>query len=315
LWDQDSERFVLMGGNDEPDFDTGDEIWTASADGERWRLVGTLEPGDLDAAVYHSRRDRIVVWVSTRYRPEGGGDVPDLSIDLVAETWTYDLDRNAWHKLQTHGSPPAGIVGARMSYDSESDRIVLFGGFDFATFTFNSDTWVLDLRTRTWTNMSPATHPTGRNFHGQVYHAASDRVLTISGFDESFTVSNDVWSYDYNTNTWTEIESPDAPARDYVGVAYMDRSERVLVFGGLEPYGPDFEEISRNEAWEYDLRRNRWRQIEPEDEAPGPRAWHSMGYSDLSDEVLVFGGGVDRLNLNNEAWAYDPREEEWERRR
>jgi hypothetical protein len=312
VWEAESRRFVLLGGGEEPNSDHEEAIWTASPNGRRWRLAGALAPGDLDSAAYDSRRDRILVWVSFRYQPEGA-EVPAFEMDTTAETWSYRLDSGKWERLATAGSPPRGIFGTRMSYDAESDRFVLFGGFSALSFEWSHDTWVFDPTTATWSSASPATHPTGRNYHGQVYDPQGDRVLVVAGFDETFTVTNDVWAYDTDANVWTRIDAGDGPARDYPAVAHMGSSGRLLLFGGVT-YGPAFEEITQGDTWEYDLRSNQWQRIDASD-APFARAWHAIGWSPKSREVVIFGGGSDRFTMTNEVWAYDPRSQVWDRRR
>ena len=43
------------------------------------------------------------------------------------ETWAYDYDTNTWTKMNPKTQPP-GLYGHAMAYDSESDRVILWGG-------------------------------------------------------------------------------------------------------------------------------------------------------------------------------------------
>ena len=316
VYDSQSREFVALGGVTGGAPTGPPEVWVADQHGRDWRRVGPMPTGHVVAAAYHAALDRIVVWSSTRPRPDGGGNLePFLPADTVSETWTYDVDHDHWERIATAVSPPPGLFGTRMSYDAESRMVIMFGGFDVTTFTFHDETWAFDLDHRAWTAMSPAIHPTGRNFHGQAYHAAADRVLVIAGLDVTFEPTNHVWSYDYNTNTWIRLASPGAPVRDYVSVAYVDDTERVVLHGGLL-YGPDFEELSQSDTWEYDLGHDRWRLIDtgggPGE--PGPRAFHAMASRTGSDQVLMFGGGVDHSTaFTNEVWRYEADDHAWER--
>lgn len=312
VYDSQSHEYVALGG-------TGSrEVWAASGNGRDWRLAGTIEPGSrIVTAAYHAGLDRIVVWLTTRGRPDGGGNLePFLPADAISETYTYDLDTNAWQRVVTAVSPPPGLFGARMAYDAESRQIILFGGYDVPTATLHDETWAFDLDAGTWTNMSPATHPTGRNFHGQVYHAAADRIVVIAGVDITFEPINHVWAYDYNANTWAQMLSPGAPARDYVAAAYVDETERVVLHGGML-YGPNFEELAQSDTWEYDLGADRWDLIDAGggDGEPGPRAFHALAARSGSDQVLMFGGGAEFFAMTSDVWRYTADDHDWKQLR
>jgi N-acetylneuraminic acid mutarotase len=303
VYDSQSAQYVMLGGVTTGLVDTPD-VWAADSSGTEWLRVGTLPAGPVVVAAYDSDHDRTVVWVPTRPRPDGGGDLePFLPADAISETWTYDLDSNRWEQVATAG-PPVGVLGARMSYDAQSRKMILFGGFDVPTGSFHDETWAFDLDTHQWTNMQPATHPTARNFHGQTYHAAADLVIAYGGMDISFEPTNHVWTYDYDHNTWAQLASPDAPARDYVNIAYVD--DRIVLYGGML-YGEDFTELPQQDTWEYDL--NSWHRTS---DGPGPRAHHVMAAQ--GDKLLVFGGGPSFDNLTNDVWEYRPRQARWKQR-
>jgi N-acetylneuraminic acid mutarotase len=100
---------------------------------------------------------------------------PDFSTWGLADTWAYDYNTNTWKEM---AKGPPKHLGARLAYDSESGRIILFGGSDIATWRYINDTWSYDFNTDTWTEMKPATSPPGRNYQAMIYDAKSDRVLT-----------------------------------------------------------------------------------------------------------------------------------------
>src|SRR3989440_12002406 len=125
--------------------------------------------------------------------------VGNVSI-LLGDTWAYDLNANTWTNLNPGNAPRVRYIHA-LAYDSESDRVILFGGAygsGNATFLLN-DTWAYDFNTNTWTNMNPANAPPARYGHAMAYDSRSDRVILSGGF------YNDTWPYDSNTNTWTTM--------------------------------------------------------------------------------------------------------------
>src|SRR5205809_6906899 len=46
-----------------------------------------------------------------------------------------------------------------MTYDTQDDRVILFGGRDQSGGFWPNDTWAYDFSTNTWTNMAPVVSP------------------------------------------------------------------------------------------------------------------------------------------------------------
>ncbi|MGV3623971.1 MAG: Kelch repeat-containing protein [Archangium sp.] len=62
-----------------------------------------------------------------------------------------ELKDGAWNTVTTTGTAPAGRNGHAWVYDSQTDRVILFGG-DIRGST-QGDTWALDLVTSTWSRL------------------------------------------------------------------------------------------------------------------------------------------------------------------
>ena len=191
------------------------------------------------AVTYDAESDRIVLFGG--YPEAGRND----------ETWAYDLNMNTWTNMDSPSGPSARLLHA-MSYDAESDRVLLFGGITEAgrfSVTYSDETWAYDFNTNTWKNMAPATGPSGRSGHVMVYDAESDRVIL---FGDSLG-SDDTWAYDLNTNTWTNMNPPSDPsARADHAMTYDAESDRVILFGGRTVTGLD------DEPWAYDFNADAW---------------------------------------------------------
>jgi hypothetical protein len=100
-------------------------------------------------------------------------------------------------------------------YDSESDRVVFFGGaIDTMRHNF-SDTWSYDYNTNTWTNMSPSTSPPPSEWHAMAYDSGEDRIVLFGGYiggsGSGWTNHHETWTYDYNINTWTNMTPSVSP--------------------------------------------------------------------------------------------------------
>src|SRR6266571_4518123 len=205
----------------------------------------------------------------------------------------------------TDRTPPARY-GHAMAYDSQSDRLVLFGGASTSAgvLLLLNDTWAYAFNTSTWTDMSPAIAPPARYGHAIAYDSESDRVILFGGSSYGNAVFNDTWAYDFNTNTWNEVSPKSSPlARSYHVTAYDSESDRVILFGG---YSSCCGGITLGDTGTYDCNTDTWTAMIPA-VAPGPRESSAMAYDSRSDRVILFGG----YGGYNDTWAYDFNTNTW----
>jgi N-acetylneuraminic acid mutarotase len=206
------------------------------------------------------------------------------------------------------GPSPRGYVS--MAYDTESDRVILFGG-QTGIYTeqanYNGETWAYDVAANEWTQMEPPSGPTGRGAAELAYDAESDRVVLFGGGNKvaGWDLA-DTWAYDYNTNTWTEMAR--GPIK-HVGprIAYDAESDRIILFGGYDMKG-----FFYNDTWAYDFNSDTWTEMKPSTSPPG-RNYQAMAYDAESDRVLTWGGlGLDGKLLAPSVWAYDFNTNTWQ---
>jgi len=191
------------------------------------------------AMKYDSESDRMVLF---------GGWSEDRTD--IGETWTYNFNNNSW-KMQTPESAPSARYRPAMAYDSESDRMILFGGMSETTAV--RDTWAYDYNSNNWTNMNPSTAPPARILAAMVYDKSVDRIIFFGGSNVAKTLFyTDTWTYDYNSNTWNELTYTTHPSgRCYINMAYDEESNRSILFGG-ETDG----NIRSDETWAYEYTNN-----------------------------------------------------------
>lgn len=136
------------------------------------------------------------------------------------------------------------------------------------------------------------------------YSQKADWVVVWGG-DKGAGKKEEMWAYDYNTNTWQRYKYDNGPdSRVYANLVYDDKDEKFIMYGGY-PYGND-------ETWVYDLSTNTWQQMQPANN-PGVISRYAVVYAKNVDKIVLFGGqdGATNFQYNNETWSYDLIKNKW----
>ncbi|MHA2142769.1 MAG: Kelch repeat-containing protein [Candidatus Thorarchaeota archaeon] len=265
--------------------------------------TGRAEPG----MTYDSVRDEIILF--------GGMTVGETQLN---DTWTYDFNNDVWTEIFP-ANAPSRRRGHDMIYDTESDRVVLFGGgFDFGGGAIN-DTWSYNPGLQTWTQMSPSIAPPVSFTHKMAYDWESDRVILFGGFKGgglTLAPSNyigDTWAYDFNSDTWENLTTTGNPsARGVPSLTYDGESDRVVLFGG------SMASNTYDDTWLFDYNTLTWQEMSPTT-SPSARTRHGSAYDSESDQVIIYGGARNGFNSQTQVtetqgktWAYDVNTNTWE---
>ncbi len=287
-YDSRADRVILYGGRG-----PSDQTWSYDFDSNAWvNLRSTEAPParSQHALAYDVQSDRVILY---------GGDLGTRAGEGRADTWAFDSNTNTWTNMTPSLSPPPRAAHA-LAYDSDSDRVILFGG---RTPPFNfpqNDTWAYDTNTNTWTDMNPVVRPPARCCHAMAYDAESDRVILFGGITEGL-MRRDTWSYDFDANTWTEMSPDPRPGeRRYHAMTYDSQADRVFVFGGTATAGGQV--FWTNETWAYDRNRNQWTNVTPAT-SPSIRTLSALAYDAESNRVILFGGDTPN-RPSDETWAF-----------
>jgi hypothetical protein len=83
----------------------------------------------------------------------------------------------------------------------------------------------------TWTEQSPATHPSARNAASMAYDATTGDVVLFGGIHKT-RVLDGTWTWD--GSTWTKQAPATHPsAREAASMAYDAATSNIVLFGGL----------------------------------------------------------------------------------
>lgn len=219
-----------------------------------------------------------------------GGSVPGSRMN---ETWTYNASQNAWTELNPALSPTKRNDQA-MAYDKKNGVIVLFGGETGSRRA--NDTWTFNFSQNTWKKMNPSSFPESRMQHQMAYDSANGVVILFGGMDGSRRFK-DTWAYDFQTDSWTEMQPEVSPPAQYGhSMAYDTKSSRTVLFS------PE-----TSETWTYDYCLNKWIQKLP-GYSPFPRRYQTSVYDEKNHRVLLFGGHPESYSYGpfyNDLWAYE----------
>ena len=289
IYDAVRDRMVTFGGKDAVTF--YDDAWALSFSGSpAWTALAPSGTGPTarygHSSIYDPVRDRMVLF--------GGFDGND---PLDGSVWTMSFAGSpAWGTLSPSGTPAQGSYDHSAIYDSNGDRMLLFGGtIDVPTNGLS----VLSLSGGTsWVALAPTGGPPPpRTGHGAVYDPVRDRMLVIDGYGASGDFQ-DVWALTLNGLTWAKLQpTGQAPsARDGHVLVYDSVHDRVLMFGGIA--GSNYV----NDTWSLSLSGTpAWSQLSPNGSLPGPR-YAAAGIYDPSQDRLVIFGGFDG-NYFGDVWA------------
>src|SRR5262249_12373524 len=145
-------------------------------------------------AIYDIAQDQMVIF--------GGYGASGRRNDV----WALSLSGTpTWSAITPTGMAPSPRHGQVAIYDPIRSRMVVFGGFDGATW--RNDIWALSLSgTPTWTQINTSgLAPVGRYFHSAIYDQVRDRMVVLGGYGSTGR-QNDVWALSLSgTPSWSQL--------------------------------------------------------------------------------------------------------------
>lgn len=246
-------------------------------------------------------------------------DVATGRIDFSAKWYNYPalIDAPAFKFTITIAKPGGTLplfsydttrAQASYAYDTDAERVVMFGGYTHWTLSLNSDVWTLDPATSQWASVYSGSGPSGRCAASMSYNTlARDFLLfgggTIVGED------GDTWTFQLtgpDTGTWTQIAVVGPSGRTNAPMVYDSKNNLFALFGG-ERYV-----YSLGDTWVFDPSTEVWSNKNPST-FPPQRARAAMAYDKKSGKVLLFGGlNKGEGKLLGGTWLYDASTNIWQ---
>ena len=227
-----------------------------------------------------------------------GGGVTVTS--YLADAWRYDLEEERWEGMT---GPPEALL--RSAAVRTGDQVHLFGGtLDGGTETDTVYQW--NLSTGVWsTRLRSGTWPEARYKHAA---ALVDGDMVVVGGKtndgEEDVIFGDVWIWDIEESTWTELLVAGGPGGLYRhGLAWDEARGLLWVHGGV-----DQDEERQDWLWTLDLDNRIWNRRSWEGEGPPVRASHTFVATDRG--LLVWGGNAS----DTASWLFDVENSTWTER-
>ncbi len=132
----------------------------------------------------------------------GGSTGFTSSQDYTNATWSFNGDR--WTQL-TPTTLPSARISASLTYDPDSDALLLFGGMNYTVPELN-DTWTLS--GGTWTEVAATGAPSPVWGAGITYDPAAGAVVVYAG-----TPAENYDVYTYASGVWTAYNAEPSPGQ------------------------------------------------------------------------------------------------------
>lgn len=182
------DRALLFGGSD-GGVGAYNDTWVYDLSLNSWsKKSPTFKPG---GAILNKRNQHGMasVWGTDKVVLFGGIEDP---YKYVNDTWVYDLSDNEWTKKFPKGSQPVPLSKHAMATIYNTDKVLLFSGYD--DWNSLNETWVYDLSDNIWTQYYPPNKPSIRFFSATAGVYETNKVVLFGG--SGFGYQNDTWVFE-----------------------------------------------------------------------------------------------------------------------
>jgi N-acetylneuraminic acid mutarotase len=195
VYDTKADRMVLFGGLTltQSGYYFHNETWVYDFNTNTWTDMQpkTSPPGqNYFQMVYDAASDRVLAWI----KPDDDGD---------NNVWAYNFQANIWTAMPVK-EPAFSYYGA-MVYIPTVRLNFTFGGVTTDTETPFDDMWTYNSIANTWEQLSFDLGPSARGWHTMTYSTKSDRIVLIGGGATKSSWTNEVWIFDPQAKTWTQV--------------------------------------------------------------------------------------------------------------
>jgi len=237
---------------------------------------------------------------------KNGGDTPLGEVDCSTRNYSVPSTRGELDGV----------------WDEVEGRLILFGGDQGTPVDcipepdFVGETWAFYTDCDNFEEFVLDEAPSMRSRHATALDATRRQMLVHGGrYREAesgnYTLYDDLWAFDMETNTWLELDAPDGPsARVTHGMVVA--GDMAYVYGGntarsSTAYNPV------GDLWELDLTTLTWTELE-DDAEPGERIFQALAVNEAGTKLYVYGGGDENAFFGpffGDLWELDIESLSW----
>jgi len=254
---------------------------------------------------------------STGLESSSGPDVQDTSSSGGSSTGSGSVDCS-----DRPTDRPVARGEVEGVWDPVRARMVMFGGDlgipveCMSQTDFTGQTWAFHPDCDSFEQIDNAgPQPPARGRHATAYDPGRNWMLVHggryrAGTSGEYTLFDDTWALDLQTDTWVQVASggPSARANHTAVVA----GDQMIVFGGnASTNGLQFTPL--DDLWALDLNRGTWTELQTAD-GPSARLFHAATVSPDGTTMFVYGGGDESAftgPFSAELWQLDLRSGAW----
>ena len=195
-----------------------------------------------------------------------------------------------WESINMAGSSPEARMDSAIGFDSLRNRIVVVGGRSSSEVF--SDTWILDISARRWMKVNDTlvnTLPIPGPRYGTTFGTHKDRLIVAFGKGTTNSaVSNEVYSFDYNTTTWSLVATINtSPGKRHFAAGGVTGGYLFATHGyAVSSLQSDLHKL--------DLSNSRWEKLHDDVNQYSPVLPHARylhgGAALPGNKLLIFGG-------------------------
>ena len=217
--------------------------------------------------------------------------------------WTYNAKSDIWTRSPEYNAPNFKDSVNTGVYDNANGKLIIVAAKGRPPTTYSYDT-----STNTWTDLNPAQSPTFTMGGAMAYDTDSGEIYHFGGLGyASEYSSNELWSYNPNTNTWTDrTPTSSPPGRQFPCLVYDSTNKVLVLFGGNGNNVQNYPtQILYNDTWTYDPGSKTWTNMSPA-VSPSARELSGMAFHKGRGVSVLYGGNIGPgVVMEADTWAYD----------
>ncbi len=193
-----------------------------------------------------------------------------------------------WVKLSPKHHPSAR-VNVAMAYDPAGKNIMLFGGYDGASY--QNDTWIFN--GTDWVHINTPTAPSPRSASAMAYDTVLKKIVMFGGYNGQ-NYMGDTWAWDGVTQKWTQQSPAKKPTPVTLPMLFTDPvSGHAEMVGGFDGF------LYQNTTWKWT--GTNWVALNPST-VMWARGAAIVANDFHRSNVMIFGGLADLNPVNTWTW-------------